>query len=81
MGSSQYLKEKFGAGYTLETKINSAQKTEFFECIQNLFIQQAKIVESFSNRYVFSIPRDSIKSLAHVFDKLEKCKLNSSNRI
>lgn len=71
LGSSQFLKEKFGMGYTLETKINPQRRDEFFSQIQQLFMQQAAVIEDFANRYVLNIPKDCIKSLAHVFERLE----------
>ena len=58
-------------GYTLEIKIDLSRQIDALNCIQNLFQQQAKVAESFSNRFVFSIPRDCIKSLATVFQNLE----------
>jgi hypothetical protein len=72
LGSSAYLKEKFSMGYTLETKIDLNQKNEALDFIQNIFNQKAKLAESFSNRFVLSIPKDCIKSLARVFQSLEK---------
>ena len=72
LGSSQYLKEKFGMGYTLETKIKAENEKNFFEFMSRAFSNKSTIVESFSNRYVFNIPRDSIKSLANVFGNLEQ---------
>ncbi len=76
LGSSQYLKEKFGMGYIFETKINNLHQSEFFEFVKNLFIEKASINESFSNRYIYNIPKESIKSLSLVFEQLEKGKYN-----
>jgi hypothetical protein len=59
-------------GYILEAKINTARVDEFLEFIKILFIGKATVFESFSNRYVFNVSRDCIKSLAHVFSKLEQ---------
>lgn len=75
LGSSQYLKEKFGMGYTFETKIDPKNDLEFFELVQQLFSDRASIFESFSNRYVYNVPKDCIKSLARVFEKLENGKI------
>lgn len=59
-------------GYTFEAKIDKQFESEFFEYVENLFGQQAKLAENFSNRFVYNVPRDSIKSLGFVFEKLEK---------
>ncbi len=61
-------------GYIFETKINIQHQSEFFEFVKKLFMDKAYINESFSNRYIYSIPKDSIKSLALVFEQLEKGK-------
>ena len=59
-------------GYTLETKIDLSQKDDALNFIQNIFNHKAKLAESFSNRFIISIPKDCIKSLARVFQSLEK---------
>ena len=66
------MKEKFSMGYTLETKIDLNRKDDALSFIQNIFNREAKLAESFSDRFVLSIPRDCIKSLARVFQSLEK---------
>jgi hypothetical protein len=71
------LKEKFSMGYTLETKIDLSQKDAALNLIQNIFNQEAKLTETFSNRFVLSIPRDCIKTLARVFQSLEKGKFST----
>ncbi len=72
LGSSSYLKEKFGMGYYLETKLQYNRQNEFFVFIQQLCRQEATVVENFSNRFLFNIPRESIDSLAVMFELLEK---------
>ena len=71
LGSSQYLKEKFGMGYTLETKIETRYRNEFLNLIQSLFAQEATITEEFANRYVFNVPKHCITSLSKIFERLE----------
>ncbi len=61
-------------GYIFETKINNQHQSEFFEFVKNLFMDKACINESFSNRYIYNIPKESIKSLSLVFEQLEKGK-------
>ncbi len=61
-------------GYIFETKINTQHQSEFFEFVKKLFMDKACINESFSNRYIYNIPKESIKSLALVFEHLEKGK-------
>ena len=72
LGTSQYLKEKFEMGCTLEAKINMLKQASFFVLIEQVTKQRATLVDHFSNRYVYNIPRDCIKSFAQLFEKLEK---------
>lgn len=72
LGSSSYLKEKFGMGYYLEVKLAFDRQHDFFMFISQCFRNEAILVESFSNRYLYNIPRDVIKSLALMFELLEK---------
>jgi len=72
IGTSQYLKEKFGMAYMLEAKINMNMQGLFLAFIEQLTMQQASLVESFSNKYLIHIPRDCIKSLSQIFERLEK---------
>jgi ATP-binding cassette subfamily A (ABC1) protein 5 len=59
-------------GYYLETKLQYNRQNEFFVFIQQLCRQEATVVENFSNRFLFNIPRESIDSLAVMFELLEK---------
>jgi ATP-binding cassette subfamily A (ABC1) protein 5 len=74
LGTSQFLKEKFGMAYMLEAKINMEAEGLFLAFIEQLTRQQASLVESFSNKFLIHIPRDCIKSLSQVFERLEKGK-------
>jgi hypothetical protein len=56
----------------LVVKINPSRDVEFFRLMTPLFMGQFDTAEQFSNRYILSIPRETIKSLALVFEKLEK---------
>ena len=40
--------------------------------IQQLSMQQEVLAEQFLNRFVYNIPKDCVKSLSGVFEKLEK---------
>ena len=57
LGSNQYLKQKFGSGYTLEVKTNEDKQTDLANVIEKLFNKQANLSECFSNRFTFNIPR------------------------
>lgn len=61
-------------GYTLETKIRLENKEAFLQYVHHSFMGKATLTESFSNRFVFNVPRDCIKSLAMVFGNLERAK-------
>nr|APD26543.1 ATP-binding cassette transporter subfamily A member 5 X2 protein [Brachionus koreanus] len=74
LGSSQYLKEKFGADYLLEMKIN-VNKTEELNLILNeLFNGQAIQLDCFLDHRLYSIPKNVIKSLGRIFKVLENAK-------
>ncbi len=72
LGTSQYLKEKFGMGYTLEFKINMAKITSFFVFIERLAMQRATLIENFADKYIYNIPKDCIQSLASTFERLDR---------
>ena len=59
-------------GYTLEAIINTNKQMEFLNFIQQLSMQQEVLAEQFLNRFVYNIPKDCVKSLSGVFEKLEK---------
>ncbi|KOX68527.1 ATP-binding cassette sub-family A member 5 [Melipona quadrifasciata] len=59
VGSTQHLKNLYGAGYTLEMKL----------------LGDATLEESFADRLVFAVPQHAVTSLAECFTQLEKAKL------
>ncbi|XP_017782555.1 PREDICTED: ATP-binding cassette sub-family A member 5-like [Nicrophorus vespilloides] len=80
LGSTQHLKNMYGAGYTLEMKHRGGDKTptndrhtELKEFVNSLF-PEATLQESFADRLVFSVPQQSVPSLANCFTQLEKAK-------
>ena len=62
-------------GYTLEAKINAALGNRFIEMIKSLFGENAVLMQNFSNHFLFNIPKETILSLARVFDALERSKI------
>jgi hypothetical protein len=68
------LKEKFGTGYIFEVRINLLREDQFLMLMSNLFMHQAALIERFSDRFQYNIPKECIKALSFVFDKLEKAK-------
>ncbi len=72
MGSSQYLKEKYGMGYTLEAKIIRGEDAKYLEFVEILFNKNAILQQQFSNHYIYTIPKAFVNSLSLVFDSLEK---------
>lgn len=84
LGSTQHLKNLYGAGYTLEMKLGGGDMTptsdsgdrhdELREFISSLF-PEATLQESFADRLVFSVPQQSVPSLANCFKQLEKAKV------
>ncbi|KAJ3650608.1 hypothetical protein Zmor_016696 [Zophobas morio] len=83
LGSTQHLKNLYGAGYTLEMKLRGGDRTptstsgdrpsELREFVSGLF-HDATLQESFADRLVFSVPQQSVPSLANCFMQLEKAK-------
>ncbi|XP_044260177.1 cholesterol transporter ABCA5-like [Tribolium madens] len=83
LGSTQHLKNLYGAGYTLEMKLRGGDRTptstscdrpnELREFVSGLF-HDATLQESFADRLVFSVPQQSVPSLANCFMELEKAK-------
>lgn len=81
MGSTQHLKNLYGAGYTLEMKLRGGDRTPtsgsgdragaLREFVGGLF-PDASLQESFADRLVFSVPQQSVPSLANCFTQLEK---------
>ncbi|CAH2268850.1 jg27177 [Pararge aegeria aegeria] len=88
IGSTQHLKNLYGAGYTLEMKIGQHnQKPCLFSTessggasaeaaialVAQLF-PAATLEESFAERLVFSVPQCSVSSLARCFQQIEDAK-------
>ncbi|XP_065201451.1 uncharacterized protein LOC135832246 isoform X2 [Planococcus citri] len=79
IGSTQHLKNLYGAGYTLEVKINSddgsgTEKEEKIKEFVNNVFPLATLEETFTDHLVFSIPQSSVRSLAHCFSTIENAK-------
>lgn len=83
LGSTQHLKNLYGAGYTLEMKLRGGDRTptstqgcqpnDLREFVGEMF-PEAVLQESFADRLVFSVPQQSVPSLANCFMQLEKGK-------
>ncbi|EAT44278.1 AAEL004331-PA [Aedes aegypti] len=81
LGSTQHLKNLYGAGYTLEIKL---KHIESVNCIDNRsmalrnfvtdLFPSATLEESFADRLVYSVPQQAVSSLAECFSRLEKAK-------
>lgn len=86
LGSTQHLKNLYGAGYTLEMKLKSGDRTptstsgtatnDLKDFVVEMF-PEATLQESFADRLVFSVPQQSVPSLANCFLQLEKGKYKS----
>ncbi|KAK0172353.1 hypothetical protein PV328_005684 [Microctonus aethiopoides] len=84
IGSTQHLKNLYGAGYTLEMKLLGGDCTPTMppcdrisalkEFVAGLF-PDATLEESFADRLVFAVPQHAVHSLADCFMQLEKAKL------
>ncbi|XP_033331289.2 cholesterol transporter ABCA5 isoform X1 [Megalopta genalis] len=84
IGSTQHLKNLYGAGYTLEIKLQGGDCTpttpsgdrinSLKEFVSSLF-SDATLEESFADRLVFGVPQQAVNSLAECFMQLEKAKL------
>ncbi|KAJ8972472.1 hypothetical protein NQ317_016605 [Molorchus minor] len=84
LGSTQHLKNLYGAGYTLEMKLKGGDSTptsdsgdrhiELRDFVIGLF-PDATLQETFADRLVFSVPQQSVPSLANCFMQLEKAKI------
>jgi len=89
IGSTQHLKNLYGAGYTLEMKLlggdctpttpSGDRITGLKEFVAGLF-PDATLEESFADRLVFAVPQHSVNSLAECFMQLEKGGENLQNQ-
>lgn len=86
LGSTQHLKNRYGAGYNLEiklkqvdSKVNSSNfenmqseaKKQCLDFVHELF-PDSVVEDSFGDRIVSSIPQHNVSSLAQCFESLEK---------
>ncbi|KAB0791349.1 hypothetical protein PPYR_03149 [Photinus pyralis] len=83
LGSTQHLKNLYGAGYTLEMKLKGGDRTPTSSSVDRLkslkqfvygLFPSAVLQESFIDRLVFSVPQQSVPSLANCFSELEQVK-------
>ena len=81
VGSTQHLKNLYGAGYTLEMKLlggdctpttPSGNRVSGLKDFVTGMFPDATLEESFADRLVFSVPQHSVHSLAECFSQLEK---------
>lgn len=76
------MKNKFGSGYILEVKLKAGIAHETQDSVEQRMnkleeyvfsmFSDAVIVERFGLRAQYKIPRNNVKSLAHVFSSLEE---------
>lgn len=76
LGSTQHLKNKFGAGYMLEIKWKTRVVSDWDQLEEEIFkiFPGAESLESFSDRRSWTISQSAVTSLASAFQQLEKCK-------
>ncbi|XP_052816309.1 cholesterol transporter ABCA5-like isoform X2 [Mya arenaria] len=78
LGSSQHLKNKYGSGYLLEVKLKSSEDQIFLsqnierlhDYIRKLF-PGATVMEQFSERIQYRVPKSNVISLSRTFQVLE----------
>ncbi|RZF33664.1 hypothetical protein LSTR_LSTR007042 [Laodelphax striatellus] len=82
IGSTQRLKNLYGAGYSLEIKLKGGEhiilsllerQDMMKKFVLDLF-SQAALEECFEERMIFSVPQAGVSSLADCFKKLEEAK-------
>jgi len=76
LGTTQQLKNKYGAGYMLEVKLRTGQSTDWDQLEKNLkgHFPGMVVNESFSDRRSYNIPQTGFTSLAQAFSDLESVK-------
>ena len=83
LGSSQHLKSKYGSGYSLEIKLNTAendgddilqQKMERLHGYVRELFPEAVVTEQFSERVQYKIPKSNVEKLSTTFTMLEQGK-------
>lgn len=83
LGSTQHLKNKYGAGYTLDIKMQRKdgawQKnlSELKTYVKNVF-PSAALREGFQDRLTYDIPQAGVTSLANVFVAMDEAKAKFS---
>ncbi|XP_061413439.1 LOW QUALITY PROTEIN: cholesterol transporter ABCA5-like [Lethenteron reissneri] len=83
LGSIQHLKSKYGGCYHLEVKVGEAtvtgasleQRVAEVQAHLASSFPGASLQDGFAGRLVYKVPREHVGSLAEVFNKLEKAKL------
>ncbi|XP_033748206.1 ATP-binding cassette sub-family A member 5-like isoform X2 [Pecten maximus] len=85
LGETQRLKNKYGSGYMLEVKLRLLggggdldDRMEALDSDMKDLFPEATCQEKFAERVHYSIPRNSIKSLASSFTALEQAKAKHS---
>merc|ERR1719400_249400 len=77
LGSTQHLKNKYGAGYQLDVKWSGARMNSDWADLEHVLLKifsGAQVLESFSDRRTYSVEQEAVQSLASAFQQLEKCK-------
>merc|ERR1719391_1481012 len=77
LGTTQHLKNKYGAGYQLEVKWSGARMNSDWAGLESVLLKifpGAQVLESFSDRRTYSVEQEAVQSLASAFQQLEKCK-------
>ena len=78
IGSNQHLKNKYGSGYMLEVKLATKQEAaslddrmdKLHQYILNAF-PASSVMEQFSERVQYKVPKSSVTSLSRAFTVLE----------
>ncbi|XP_050432298.1 phospholipid-transporting ATPase ABCA3-like [Adelges cooleyi] len=74
LGSTQYLKNLYGAGYTLEIRLKPHGDVDDVKHFVMSSFPNAVPEEEFADRLVFGVPQSTVESLAHCFLCLENAK-------
>ena len=80
LGSAQHLKSKFGTGYTMEVKLKKNATKDDWRRFENGLKKKFpgfELIEGFSDRKSYNVPKNEITSLAKTFKFLEKGELYS----
>ena len=82
IGSTQHLKDMYGAGYILNIKWDpSLTKSDSVKQIVSNIFKQWNLREESDDRLMADIPRESMQSLSTIFLSLENMKSNPLNGI